>query len=408
MPRTPRLIRCLTVALAMPAALPAQPRPISVRPVNTGNCAAAVATWWRNLGVGGRISCGADPTRPAVLLVHGLHRDARTWTAPSYVEYSYDYRGTPAAKTVSGPNAGILKVGASDWLYGADRAGWDAATNWFDFLVAQGYTVATWSQPGLTFAEAVPSALAAFDSLVSNTRARSPAAPPPVALIGHSRGGLLMRRILKDKGSAGRVKWFVTLHSPHGGSDLGRWPGRLAAEATGLASCCLPAWLAGPFKQAAGDLITEAMRPITKLAMDDESRELIPDGPLLRDLAAGERALPDVKYYTFGGVNPRMFRVYAWTFGAPVVNAGSVTTKATPREIDGASPILDALRDFADELTPGKGDALVSDQRSRLPWSIHTTDQLNHAEVLWDRPLQQRVVQLISPPVRTATVPLKP
>jgi hypothetical protein len=223
MPTASRLVPCLTLALALPAAVPAQPaRPISARPLNTGNCAPTVAPWWRAHGDGGRIVCGADPTRPAVLLVHGLHRDARTWTAPSYVEYSYDHRATPAAKTVNGPNAGILKVGTSDWLYGA------------------------------------------------------------------------------------------------------------------------------------------------------------------------------------------VFRVYAWMFGAPVVSAGVTTTKATPREIDGASPILDALRDFADELTPGKGDALVSDQRSRLPWSIHTTDQLNHAEVLWDRPLQQRVVQLISPPVRTARAPLKP
>jgi len=386
------LVLAMAVAGQLAAAQP--PRNLPARTGTSGGCVQAAWTWWRTHGEGGKITCSADPTRPAILLVHGLHQEARTWTAPSYVEFSYDYRNKPAAKTVSGPNVGIYKVGVSEWLYGKDRAGWDTAVNWFDFLVAQGYTVATWSQPGLTFGDAVPSALAAFDSLLAQTRARSPAAPPPVVLLGHSRGGLLIRRILKDRGSGGRVKMVATLHSPHGGSDLGRWPGRLAAEATDLVDCCLPGWMAGPFKKVVGDLITEAMRPITKLKMDDESRELIPDGPLLRDLANGERALPDVKYYTFGGVNPRVYRVYAWVFGTPTVGS-SVTTTATPTEIDGLSPILDAVRDFADELTPGKGDALVSDQRSRLPWSTHATDQLNHAEVLWDRPLQQRVVQLI-------------
>jgi hypothetical protein len=408
MTTTTRLGWLLASVLGHGAATAQPPRSVPLQPALSRGCPAAVRIWWQNLGEGGRIACATDPARPAVLLVHGLHQEARTWTAPSYVEFSYDYRKAPAAKTVSGPNAGIYKVGKSEWLYGNDRAGWDASVNWFDYLVGQGYTVATWSQPGLTFAEAVPSALAAFDSLVAHTRARSAAAPPPVALLGHSRGGLLIRRLLKDRGSAGRVKWAFTLHSPHGGSDLGRWPGRLAAEATDVVDCCVPAWVAGPFKKAVGDVITEAMRPITKLTMDDESRELIPDGPLMRDLANGEKAVPDVRYYTFGGVNPRVYRVYAWVFGAPSVTTSGTTTTATPREIDGVSPILDALRDFADELTPGKGDALVSDQRSRLPWSIHATDQLNHAEVLWNRPLQQRVVQLIEGDARMLAGRIRP
>src|SRR5688572_21777921 len=41
-------------------------------------CPAAVSKWWREHGRGGRIACAADPTRPAVLLVHGLHQDMRS------------------------------------------------------------------------------------------------------------------------------------------------------------------------------------------------------------------------------------------------------------------------------------------------------------------------------------------
>ena len=56
-----------------------------------GGCSPVVRIWWKQQAGSdqlGRISCAADPTRPAILLVHGLHQDARTWTAPSSTEYA--------------------------------------------------------------------------------------------------------------------------------------------------------------------------------------------------------------------------------------------------------------------------------------------------------------------------------
>lgn len=233
-----------------PAAQPAPTGPAAAA-ANTqlpsfGGCSPSVRTWWKQtVGTGkyGRIVCAEDPTRPAILLVHGLHQDGRTWTAPSSTEYAYDYRNHPSNKRIgqthSAPNVGVYKVGKSEWLYGDEenRAAWDKANNWFDFLVKQGFTVATWSQDQLRMAHAMPSAREAFDSFLAQTAARSPASPPPVALIAHSRGGLVIRQLLKEKGSKGRVKWVVTLHSPHEGSELGRTPGKLAAEIVDLIDC---------------------------------------------------------------------------------------------------------------------------------------------------------------------------
>jgi len=360
-------------------------------------------------GKGGRVACAADPTRPAILLVHGLHQDMRTWTAPSYSEYAYDLRTPPDQRiedTHELPNAGVFKVGKSDWLYGNDRAGWDRERNWFDYLRSQGFTVATWGQKGEYFAEAEPSGLAAFDALLAQTAALSPGAPPPIALVGHSRGGLLVRKILKVRGSKDRVKWVVTLHSPHKGSELGKKPGRLAAEAADVIDCCAPSILSAPFKQQLKVVVNEAMRPLT----NGESLELAPDSPLIRDLADRDTALTGIKYYTFGGVKPTIFRLYTWLFDGnsakpqykcednnPTKCKQYFVWRVKAHEIASVSPILEVVRDFVPEVKPGFGDALVSDASSQLPWSTHATTQLNHAEVLWDRGIQGRVARLFGP-----------
>jgi pimeloyl-ACP methyl ester carboxylesterase len=363
----------------------------------------------------GRISCSQDPTRPVIILVHGLHQSLKTWTEPSNVGYAYDYSVQPGENRVGDthdkPNAGIYKIGLSPWLYGNDQPGWDRQHNWFDFLAQQGFTVATWSQPGTSLADAWSSAAQMVGQVLNMSRDRNPGAPPPVALIGHSRGGLLIRKLLKEQRTLPgmeRVRWVVTLNSPHQGTELGRYPGRMAAETVDLLDCCVPQIVTAAFKPQLKDLVTEAMRPLSKILVDFESRELIPDGPLLRDLTNGEAPMPGVKYYTFGGTNPTYYRLYAWMFDAmsAVPQLRGVTTyfvwRVKPVELTPISPVLDGIRDFVPEVTVGAGDGLVSDARARLPWSTHFTTKLNHAEVLWDRPLQLQVLRLIEPGGRTA------
>lgn len=410
---TRALVAVAYLSLAIASQSAAQvPRPGkgAIGALHVSGCPAAVDAWWRAHGKGGRIACAQDPTRPAILLVHGLHQDMRSWTAPSYSEYAYDLRTPPDERiqdTHAVPNTGVFKVGKSDWLYGNDRAGWDRERNWFDYLRSQGFTVATWGQEGENFAAAEPSGLEAFDALLAQTAALSPDAPPPVALVGHSRGGLLIRKILKVRGSKDRVKWVVTLHSPHKGSELGKTPGRLAAEAVDVIDCCAPSTLTALFKQQLKVVVNEAMRPLT----NGESLELAPDGALIRDLAAGDTALSGIKYYTFGGAKPTIFRLYTWLFDAnSAVPQYTCKNKLDPtsckqyfvwrvraHEIASVSPILEKVRDFVPEVKPGYGDALVSDASARLPWSTHATTQLNHAEVLWDRGIQVEVARLFGP-----------
>ena len=170
-----------------------------------------------------------------------------------------------------------------------------------------------------------------------------------------------------------------------------------------LMDCCAPTSVTTPLKQQLRGLVTEAMRPMTKLLVGYESRELTPGGPLLRSLEAGETALPGVRYYTFGGTSPNYFRIYAWVFDANSANpqVKNLSTyfvwRADAVDLGPISPVLDKIRPFVREVKEGYGDGLVTDASARLPWSTHFTDHLNHAEVLWDRTVQAQVARLIDP-----------
>ncbi len=344
---------------------------------------------------GGVICRSADPRRPAILLFHGLHQSAETWTKPSSTLYNFDHRHTPPTAelgTHSGPNTGVYKVGESAKLE-VDQL------NWFDYLRQQNFTVATWSQPYGSFEPAYISALAAFDQFVKDTAAMNPSNPPPIVLMGHSRGGLLIRKLLKERGNAGgRIRWVITLHTPHHGSEVARAPQDLAEQMTELFS---NAQLPQEIKNTAKQLALQMVSPLNQM-IDEGSHELAPGSPLLQSIESGEGPVEGVKYYTFGGVSPTLYRLYTWVFTpmSSVVQFKGTETyykwEAKPVEIPGVSPMLDRVRAIVPEIKSGSGDSLVTDVSARLAYSKHETDNLNHAEVLWDRAVQQKVAAILS------------
>jgi len=320
------------------------------------------------------------------------------------------FRHSPAEERVGdthgSPNAGIYKVGQSDLL----QRSFLQENSWWKFLEKKKCTVATWSQGGQsTFDEAYATALRAWIRFEWETRQMKP--PPSIALVGHSRGGLLIRRLLKELGAAGtaRIQWAVSIHSPHHGSQLSRAPAELSAEVVDLMDSKLPAAMTAPLKKELKKLAVELARPLNQL-LDDPSRELVPDGPLLRKLEEGEKPPPGVRWHTFGGINPTYVRLYTWVFDTQSavpqtkVETRGVNTRvktyfvwrARPVEIPLISPLFDQLRDFAPEIKPGHGDGVVADQRSRLAYAVHETTRLNHFEVLWNADLQARVLLLLS------------
>ncbi len=84
----------------------------------------------------------------------------------------------------------------------------------------------------------------------------------------------------------------------------------------GLVVVQVPATLSTPLKKELKAPVVDLAHPLTKWIMQDAQRELLPGGPLLRDLASGESEVAGVKYYSFGGVTPTYFRLYTWLFDA--------------------------------------------------------------------------------------------
>jgi pimeloyl-ACP methyl ester carboxylesterase len=346
----------------------------------------------------GRFQQG-QPGKPAILLVHATNCDQLEWTEPAgespiQTQWFYDHQNTPAPyidDDAKSPGAGIHTFGVSNH----DKAATNRK-NWWDFLVKQGFTVATWSQPLPLFAGAYASAETAYAEFLRRTGTL------PVALIGHSRGGLLVRKLLLEKGAQGRVKWVVTMGTPHHGTNWGKLVHQVRTETNKL----LHPSTHFPHPKFRGHFLAAIKSSLGKFVdshAGPEYEEQRPDSPLIKDLNARDKKLDGVSYYTFGGSSTRFMRFYVWEYTkasvVPHKRGKNVTyrRRAEPKEISLVSPMWDKLPnpEHYDEMSPGKGDVIVSDASARLPWSKHKTVSLNHAEMLFNEALQREVAALL-------------
>lgn len=321
-----------------------------------------------------------DPDRPLVLLLHGAGGNAVDMTDPTH-NYPFNFDNLS-------PLSGPVDIGPS-WYPGVGI--WSCCqldekipvTGWRDALGAHGFGTAVYSQVQNMGKLAEPVA-----ELVQVMLALGKHYPrKPMVVLAHSRGGLLIRKFLKDFPKHGQqIHTVITIHSPHTGSEL--------ANVADTVSDAI-AWL----QSIAGSVVNDLLGWLIALARSDAFVEMAVGSQFLTDLAADEQALPWIEYFTFGGVSVRVSRIIEWVYtldsAVPHFSDPPFEHRRVQTEVPVVSPVADSLPNVVPELTEGRGDLLTADARARLPFATHQTNPVNHAEALWDAVLEAQVLRIL-------------
>lgn len=365
-----------------------------------------------------------DPSLPLVILLHGMGGKGVDMTAPAtaYPGLSFNRSGFfPLYK-----DEGIHFVPS---LLPVARFYLDppatSLTSWNNALIAAGFTTVTYDQIGPLIASDVTQLTTLVtQALMAGTVAGLPSLSGfRVAFVCHSRGGLVARSFLGGAGAnpaltgfLPRVTALITLHSPNTGSGVATVAATVAALLGRMATAFTGAGLA---------LGALAATTLSGLVSNPSRAELVPGSATLAGIAAAE-PVAGVTYHTFGGISTDFARIWAdvftpdstiplfipfvpfplfhWGSTPVVVGVPMNVASFVPAVLAAPTPfvteivtVLGALALATPDLAPGQGDLLVSDARSRLPFSAsHTTNFLNHLEALSDPTLQAQVVAILA------------
>jgi pimeloyl-ACP methyl ester carboxylesterase len=335
--------------------------------------------------------------RDVILLLHGLGGSSGDWNSPQWRSYEWDHGNHPANR--HDENNWTPPV---NFLPDISLSGKREIRCWSGILRGLGHTVIHYSQDGNNDVAEVP--LKQLEDLivpyVRNVVLQDNLAGKRVTVLGHSRGGILIRYYLaRDPSASDWIQRVITLASPHNGTDAPRAKRRVAD------------WVAlrlsgDPISWAAGQTILFLIDQLTDwLDMPPGQAQLLPGNPLFGRLSL-PRDTPAIDFHTFGGNSVRMTRMYSWMWAPSSFFPGGFPdirfdwTKL-PIELLPLSPMMEGIPDDAvfAEQRPGRGDVAVTVQSSQLPGARHETLDFNHAEALFDERLFSKIADLLGTPL---------
>lgn len=329
-----------------------------------------------------------DPTKPLVLMLHGAGGTSLDMTAPDQTGYPhYDYKEPFPPDRDEGWS---LYPGVGVWSFALDNA-LEPLISWQQILQDNGFRTATYSQVDSTglLEHAVEELVVVINTLnTPPAQAEVPDLPAKqLVILAHSRGGLLTRLFLKEHADlVPNLTTVITLDSPHQGSELAN-----------MASSLSDAIMA--FPGVIQQLVQQVLGGFVTLVEEPAWQQLSVGSAFLTQLQDGEKALPGVRYFTFGGISVELTRLLSWVYtlgsAIPQWHWPPFHHVITLIEIPAISPVCNSIPPFTDEITNGKGDILTADMRCRLPFAVHQTNRINHPECLWDQGLQAQVLAIL-------------
>lgn len=309
-----------------------------------------------------------DKTLPVVVLIHGLGVDKFFWISP--LSTRIFARNIPLRVLAAERPAENEYVKGRKVTIGTIPA--QVSTLW-DALIEEGCSLLCWSQRKPV--GPIDSAVEELHSLMKTVDDLFPGRP--VVFIGHSRGGLAARKYMEHKNP--RIRALITISSPHHGSSLARL-GKYLEPFSGTVKKILP--------ENSHSLVVRTVRNVTNLVEGNALRELLPGAEFFRNLKDSRQT--GTQYISFGGTEPRLVTVYIW------IRKG---TKRYPRQaILIPDSLITALPAFltVDEITPGKGDGLVSAESSIMPWAAeHHMVKANHISISWHERVKDGILRTI-------------
>ena len=98
----------------------------------------------------------------------------------------------------------------------------------------------------------------------------------------------------------------------------------------------------------------------------------------------------DIKYLSFGGTVTKLITVYKWK-----KEGGKFYPKPLLTIPDSLLKILPAGM-VPDEITPGKGDFMVTAESAVLPWAPEHYDlPANHISIAWHKKMKEKALEVI-------------
>jgi pimeloyl-ACP methyl ester carboxylesterase len=285
------------------------------------------------------------PEKGVVILIHGLGMNSNFWDAP---EKSFILGGL-APLTIFLTKT--FEKGDKTISFGSEDPG---IRGLWHCLKEAGFSLASWSQsqPLGPIQLAVEELRLVIDTVRSNWPDKS------IYIIGHSRGGLVARRLLLEN-ITGDIAGFITICSPHSGTGMAKFARYLKPAGTVLQKI---------IPHNAKATLTGALNRLAAFLQSPAIAELTPESAFIASI---QKPLPEkMRTLSFGGTNPALFQA--------MVNLPGDHHKIIrfPGLLAGIIP----AGHYPEELTPGLGDGLVSAASAKLAAGRHHDFPANHVK----------------------------